>query len=212
VRNEEKISYLEAVATNYHQFGYRFVQLVREEIFLTCSLDIVIATRPTFVAAFVACYFLESRRPRLRLARNPSVKTRMVGFLKVGKSPGYCPADGLASSTRRALKRCCPHHRRRFARSHRHPRPSIRSHSCTQKGVRGNERAKLPRCLCWGRPAQNLDLGSRAIQTWRVVRRSSGCIMMIDFLPSLSIPRFCSLPNDILTHCLVAPTMCAKSW
>jgi hypothetical protein len=42
---DEKLLMLEAVAAQYHEYGYRFVPLVREQISLLCSLDILFLRR-----------------------------------------------------------------------------------------------------------------------------------------------------------------------
>jgi hypothetical protein len=90
---DEKIPYVDAVASNYHQFGYRFVPLVREQIFLACSLDILFLRRDMPGGAITSAGDIDNRiKTLIDALRRPKYAQELVGNETPGdgEDPFFC--------------------------------------------------------------------------------------------------------------------------
>jgi hypothetical protein len=75
----EKLSLLEAVASQYHEFGYRFVPLVREEISLLCSLEILFLRRD-IPGSIISAGDIDNRiKTIIDALRRPRSQSELIG-------------------------------------------------------------------------------------------------------------------------------------
>ena len=61
---QHRIRYVSAVASNYHELGYRFVPLVREKISLACSLNILFLRRDSNRWRITSAGDIDNRKKR----------------------------------------------------------------------------------------------------------------------------------------------------
>jgi hypothetical protein len=77
--HEQKMSLLEATAAQYHMFGYRFVPLVREEVSLLCSLDVLFLRRDIPGSALNAGDIDNRIKTLIDTLRIPRNQTELIG-------------------------------------------------------------------------------------------------------------------------------------
>jgi hypothetical protein len=91
--NVELIPMLEAVESQYHQFGYRFVPLVIEEWQLLCSLDVLFLRRDIPGSAFTAGDIDNRIKTLIDALRCPRSQNELVGDdarPRNGEDPFFC--------------------------------------------------------------------------------------------------------------------------
>ena len=87
---DELIPYVDAVATNYHEYGYRFVPLVREEISLMCSLDILFLRRDV-PGSVVSAGEIDNRlKTIIDALRRPRNAKEAIGAPDDDEDPFFC--------------------------------------------------------------------------------------------------------------------------
>jgi hypothetical protein len=89
---ERKISLIDYTAGRYHEFGYRFVPLVREEISLSCSLSILFLRRD-IPGSVIKAGDLDNRvKTIIDALRRPRNANDLVGHENPGpgEDPFYC--------------------------------------------------------------------------------------------------------------------------
>jgi hypothetical protein len=82
----------EVIANQYQEFGYRFVPLVREEISLLCSLDILFIRRD-FPGSIIHAGDIDNRlKTMIDALRRPRNANELVGYEKPedGENPFFC--------------------------------------------------------------------------------------------------------------------------
>jgi hypothetical protein len=89
---EVKVPLVEAVASHYQEYGYRFVPLVREEISLLCSLDILFLRRDYPGSVYTAGDLDNRIKTVLDALRRPRNGSELVGNERPreGEDPFYC--------------------------------------------------------------------------------------------------------------------------
>lgn len=86
----EMIPYLDAVATNYHEYGYKFVPLVRDHIDLMCSLDILFLRRDV-PGSIVSAGDIDNRlKTVIDALRRPKNAKEVVENPGAGEDPFFC--------------------------------------------------------------------------------------------------------------------------
>jgi methylmalonyl-CoA mutase N-terminal domain/subunit len=84
---------LEAVASNYHELGYRFAPLVREKISLVCSLDILFLRRDIPGGVITSAGDIDNRiKTVIDALRRPRYAQELVGneVPSEGENPFFC--------------------------------------------------------------------------------------------------------------------------
>jgi hypothetical protein len=90
---DSKIPYVEAVASNYHELGYRFVPLAREKISLVCSLNILFLRRDFPGGVITSAGDIDNRiKTVIDTLRRPRYAHEMVGneTPSPGEDPFFC--------------------------------------------------------------------------------------------------------------------------
>lgn len=91
--DDQKVPYWKAVASNYHELGYRFVPLVREKISLACSLDILFLRRDTLGGPITSAGDIDNRiKTVIDALRRPRHAQELVGneIPSEGEDPFFC--------------------------------------------------------------------------------------------------------------------------
>ena len=117
---DSKISYVDAVASNYHEFGYRLVPLVREKISLVCSLDILFLRRDFPGGVITSAGDIDNRiKTVIDGLRRPQHSNELVGNERplADEDPFFClmeddtQVDRLIVETDQLLDTTGPSHR-----------------------------------------------------------------------------------------------------
>lgn len=92
-KRDSKIPYVDAVASNYHEFGYRFVPLVREKISLVCSLNILFLRRDFPGGVITSAGDIDNRiKTVIDALRKPQSPNELVGHERpsADEDPFFC--------------------------------------------------------------------------------------------------------------------------